>query len=65
MISGEVKFFNNEKGFGFVHASGKDYFIHFRDIDNEGFKTLTKGEKVSFIPEESPRGLVAKKLIKL
>jgi CspA family cold shock protein len=64
MIHGVVKWFNDAKGFGFVEAEGKDYFIHFKEIQNEGFKTLKEGEKVSFEPTLSPKGPVAKSLMK-
>lgn len=62
MQKGHVKWFSETKGFGFVESSGKDYFIHFKEIMGPGFKTLKAGDFVSFEPEMSPKGLVAKKL---
>ena len=64
MINGVVKWFNDQKGFGFVQSGGKDYFIHFKEIQSEGFKSLKEGEKVSFEPAQSPKGPIAKSLMK-
>ncbi|HWI48383.1 MAG TPA: cold shock domain-containing protein [Rummeliibacillus sp.] len=63
MIDGTVKWFNEQKGYGFVTSGGKDYFIHFKEIDMAGFKTLKEGDKVSFEPKTSPKGAVASRLI--
>lgn len=62
MLSGTVKWFNTEKGYGFVESGGKDYFIHFKEIKVDGYKNLSSGEKVSFIPSSSPKGNVATQL---
>ena len=59
MITGKVKWFSDEKGFGFVEANGKDYFLHFKEIQTEGFKSVKQGDKVSFEPSQSPKGPVA------
>ena len=64
MINGVVKWFNDQKGFGFVSSGGKDYFIHFKEIQSEGFKSLKEGEKVTFEPDTSPKGPVAKSLMR-
>ena len=49
MTNGTVKWFNNEKGFGFITVEGgKDVFAHFSAIKTDGFKTLEEGQKVSF-----------------
>ncbi|EQH27691.1 cold-shock protein [Clostridioides difficile] len=49
MKNGIVKWFNNEKGFGFISVEGEDdVFVHFSAIQNDGYKTLEEGEKVSF-----------------
>lgn len=63
MMNGTVKWFNEQKGFGFVEASGKDYFIHFKEINMPGFKTLKEGDRVSFDPIQSPKGPMATRLI--
>jgi len=59
MLQGKVKWFSDSKGFGFVEADGKDYFVHFKEIKGEGFKTLKEGDKVSFIAANSPKGMNA------
>jgi len=64
MINGVVKWFNDQKGFGFVQSGGKDYFIHFKEIQSEGFKSLKEGDKVSFEAAQSPKGPIAKSLMK-
>ncbi|WP_019217667.1 cold-shock protein [Legionella tunisiensis] len=55
-IKGSVKWFNEDKGFGFIESHGKDYFVHFRSIVSEGFKTLKDGANVMFKPSEGPKG---------
>lgn len=62
MQNGIVKWFNNQKGFGFVASGNKDYFIHFKEIQSDGFKSLKEGDTVTFEPSESPKGPVATKL---
>ena len=59
---GEVKWFNDEKGFGFITSEevGKDLFVHHSEIVMEGFRALTPGQKVEFTVEEGPKGLSAK-----
>ena len=57
MKKGTVKWFNAEKGFGFIEREGgNDVFVHFSAIQTDGFKTLDEGQKVSFDLEEGPRG---------
>ena len=49
MATGTVKFFNNEKGYGFIsREDGDDVFVHFSNIDGTGYKTLEEGQKVEF-----------------
>lgn len=61
MNKGTVKWFNGEKGFGFItdEATGKDVFVHFSGIVAEGFKTLEEGQNVTFDTTETERGLQA------
>lgn len=60
MHKGTVKWFNDSKGFGFITSEGNDYFVHFKEIQGKGFKSLKEGDHVSFEPAESPKGPVAK-----
>lgn len=57
-LTGTVKWFNEEKGFGFISQQdgGKDVFVHFRSIIGEGFKKLIEGQTVSFDVEEGQKG---------
>ncbi|WP_280769226.1 cold-shock protein [Salipaludibacillus daqingensis] len=57
MTEGTVKWFNAEKGFGFIEVEGQDdVFVHFSAIQGEGFKSLDEGQKVTFEIEEGQRG---------
>ncbi|TWI59327.1 cold-shock protein [Halalkalibacter nanhaiisediminis] len=57
MEQGTVKWFNAEKGFGFIEReSGDDVFVHFSAIQSEGFKSLDEGQKVTFDVEQGARG---------
>ena len=59
-ITGTVKWFNDEKGFGFISREGeRDVFVHFRQIVGEGRKTLKEGQQVEFTIENGPKGLQA------
>ena len=62
MSEGKVKWFDGKKGYGFVAnpSDGKDYFVHFSEIQTEGFKTLDEGQKVEFEIGEGTKGEVAK-----
>ncbi|WP_455538295.1 cold-shock protein [Terrisporobacter sp.] len=60
MNNGIVKWFNNEKGFGFISVEGgDDVFAHFTAIQGEGFRSLEEGQKVSFDIVEGAKGLQA------
>ena len=66
MSNGTVKWFNAEKGYGFIsQESGDDVFVHFSAIQGKGFKTLEEGQSVSFEIEEGPRGKKASNVTKL
>ena len=66
MAEGTVKWFSDQKGYGFIEqADGNDLFVHHTGINGSGFKTLNEGQRVSFEIEESPRGSKAKNVEKL
>ena len=66
MKQGTVKWFNAEKGFGFIEVEGEnDVFVHFSAIQGEGFKSLEEGQKVEFEVVEGNRGPQAANVIKL
>jgi CspA family cold shock protein len=56
-ITGTVKWFNGDKGFGFIEREGgKDVFVHFSAIQGAGFRNLQEGQKVEFDVEQGPKG---------
>lgn len=60
-MTGTVKWFNAEKGYGFIKdEEGKDIFVHFSSINSDGYKTLEEGKKVTYDLVESDRGPQAK-----
>ncbi len=60
MSQGTVKWFNDQKGFGFITADdGRDYFVHHTSINGNGFKSLSEGAKVQFNIEKGEKGLRA------
>ncbi|MDQ7008312.1 MAG: cold-shock protein [Acidobacteriota bacterium] len=60
MARGKVKWFNEEKGFGFISQDdGPDVFVHYSSITGEGFRTLAEGEAVEFEVVETDKGLQA------
>ena len=66
MAEGIVKWFSNKKGYGFIEQEGdKDLFVHHSAINMTGFKSLEKGDRVSFDVAESDRGPEAKNVTKL
>lgn len=66
MAEGQVKWFNDSKGYGFIEAdSGHDVFVHHSAILGEGFKTLSEGQRVSFVEEKGAKGPQATKVKKL
>lgn len=66
MPQGTVKWFSDQKGFGFIaQESGTDVYVHHTAIQSAGFRTLHEGDRVAFEVEESPRGLRANNVTKL
>ena len=60
---GTVKWFNNEKGFGFIEREkGGDVFVHFKAITAEGYKSLSEGQRVEFIVTQGQKGLQAEEV---
>ena len=61
MAEGTVKWFSNEKGYGFITPEDgtKDLFVHFSSISGEGYRSLNDGAKVSYEAEDGPKGPVA------
>lgn len=65
MQNGTVKWFNAEKGYGFIQVEGgNDIFVHFSAIDEEGFKSLEEGQEVTFETVEGDRGPQAANVVK-
>ena len=63
---GTVKWFNNEKGYGFISRnSGDDVFVHHSAIQGSGFKSLGEGDTVEFETTKGPKGLQAQNVVKL
>lgn len=63
MSTGKVKWFNDQKGFGFISTeAGKDVFVHHSVIEGTGFRTLQDGESVEYEYEESAKGMKATKV---
>lgn len=67
VMNGKVKWFNNEKGFGFIEGTnvGEDIFVHYSAIQSDGYKTLVEGEEVEFELIRTDKGLQAKSVLHL
>ncbi|MCX5709716.1 MAG: cold shock domain-containing protein [Candidatus Omnitrophica bacterium] len=66
MAKGKVKWFSNQKGYGFITPeSGADVFVHHTAITGDGYKTLEEGQEVEFEIEKGPKGEQAKNVVKL
>ena len=63
---GTVKWFNNDKGYGFISRnSGDDVFVHHSAIQGSGFKSLNEGDTIEFEVSKGPKGLQAQNVVKL
>jgi CspA family cold shock protein len=65
-VTGTVKWFNDEKGFGFIaQENGPDVFAHFSAIQGDGFKSLAEGQKVEFTITQGQKGPQAENIVKV
>ena len=65
-MTGRVKWFNNDKGFGFIeYKDGEDIFVHYSAILSEGYKTLLEGQEVQFELLRTDKGLQAKNVVEI
>jgi len=66
VAKGTVKWFNESKGFGFITSEdGGDVFVHYSELQGDGFKSLSEGQAVSFDVVDSPKGPKAANVVKL
>ncbi len=67
MKKGKVKWFNAQKGFGFINTEGetRDIFVHYSSIQMDGYKVLKEGELVQFSQEEGPKGPTAVNVVRV
>jgi len=65
MATGKIKWFNAQKGFGFIadDGGGEDVFVHFSAVKMDGYKSLKEGQAVTFEAEKSDKGLKATKVV--
>ena len=65
MAQGAVKWFNSEKGFGFIaqDGGGADVFVHYSNIESQGYRTLEEGQRVEFEITQGPKGPQAEKVV--
>jgi CspA family cold shock protein len=63
-ITGNVKWFNSSKGFGFIeHEGGDDVFVHYSALQSDGYRSLDEGQRVEFSIETGPKGLRAANVV--
>jgi CspA family cold shock protein len=63
-VTGTVKWFNNNKGYGFIERQdGPDVFVHYSSIQSDGFRALEEGQQVEFTIVEGPKGLQASEVV--
>lgn len=66
MTKGKVKWFDNQKGYGFITPEdGKDVFVHHSEIQGDGYKSLNEGQEVEFEIADGPKGDQAKNVVKV
>jgi CspA family cold shock protein len=66
VAEGKVKWFNAQKGYGFISVDGgEDIFVHYQQIQDDGFKTLDEGQRVKFDIVKGPKGLQAQNVTKI
>ena len=66
MAKGTVKWFNNQKGYGFISVDdGKDIFVHYSAVKGDGYKSLQEGQQVEFDIIQSPKGAQASNVVKI
>ena len=64
MATGKVKWFNNKKGYGFIHTDkGEDVFVHYSALTGDGFKTLNEGQDVEFEVSQGEKGPQAENVV--
>lgn len=65
MVKGKVKWFSNQKGYGFITPddSGSDVFVHHSEIQGSGYKSLTEGQEVEYEVKQGPKGMQATNVV--